>query len=70
MIEDPARWLRAMCEFLGIECPTDYANQCTQIVFRSPHKSRNDIEWTLEHIEMVHTKMKPFSFLNGYSYDQ
>jgi len=69
MIEDPAQCLQTVCEFLGIECPTDYAEQCSQIVFRAPRKTRNDIEWEPEDIEIVCEKMKPFSFLNGYSYD-
>lgn len=70
VIEDPVQCLHIVCEFLGIECPADYVKQCAQIVFQAPHKSRNDIEWAPEDIEMIRTKMKPFSFLNGYSYDQ
>lgn len=70
MIADPVRWLRLMCKFLGVDCPADYENQCAQIVFQSPRKSRNDINWTLEDLEMVRKKMQSFSFLSGYSYDQ
>tara|TARA_B100000315_G_scaffold252780_2_gene290271 strand:+ start:3096 stop:3950 length:855 start_codon:yes stop_codon:yes gene_type:complete len=69
MIDNPVQWLHVVCEFLGIKCSADYAEQCAQIVFRSPHKTRNDIEWSPEDIEIVCRKMKPFSFLNGYSYD-
>ena len=70
IIAEPVRWLRLMCTFLGVDCPADYENQCAQIVFQSPHKSRNDINWTLEDLEMVRKKMQSFSFLSGYSYDQ
>ena len=70
MIDDPVRWLRTICGFLGIGCPEDYAKQCAQIVFASPRKSRNDVEWTQDDIEMIRTKMESYSFLSGYSYDQ
>ena len=69
MIADPVYHLRAMCDFLGVECPLDYVEQCAGIVFESPHKSRNAIEWLPEDIELVRSKMEPFSFLKGYSYD-
>ncbi len=69
MIEDPVWWLHAICKFLGIECSAEYANQCAQIVFSSPNKSRQDIEWSKDNIELVRVNMARHEFLSGYSFD-
>ena len=70
VIADPGQWIRKMCEFLEVECPVDYVNRCAHVVYRTPHKSRNDVHWTLENIEVVRTKMEPFRFLDGYCFEQ
>ena len=69
MIEHPIRWLRILCEFLGINCPDDYAAACAQIVFASPNKSRRDIEWSRDSIELVRVRMTSYDFLSGYSFE-
>lgn len=69
MVENPIRSLRALCEFLGINCPDDYVTACARIVFSSPNKSRHDIEWSQDNIEFVRARMALYDFLSGYSFE-
>lgn len=68
-LEDPAGRLRELCRFLGRDAPEDYVRDCAAIVAASPHKSRSDAPWTPQLIERVRREMKPFPFLDGYSYE-
>jgi len=68
-IAEPTVWLKKLCEFLGVESPEDYVRDCASIVYESPHKSRHEVPWTPELIELVWDRMKRFPFLQGYSYE-
>ncbi|ODS34824.1 MAG: hypothetical protein SCARUB_00084 [Candidatus Scalindua rubra] len=68
-IESPENYLKELCHFLGVDAPSDYLNDCASIVFKSPHKSRNDIKWSQELIDLVKKRMGEFPFLHGYSYE-
>ena len=59
-----------MCNFLGINniCE-DYLNDCASIVFASPKKTRNQINWKPKFIKMVHNQIDKYDFLRGYSFD-
>jgi len=69
VIEDPKSFLRQLCSFLGLEASKDYLQDCAGIVFKSPHKSRHDVEWNPELINFVKDKIEKVSFLSGYSYE-
>jgi len=68
-ISEPRRYLSELCEFLGVEVEEDYLVDCAGTIFKSPHKSRFDIEWDPKSIDIVNNKMKDFDFLSGYSFD-
>ncbi len=67
-IDDPKELLRQMCAFLGVDAPDDYLNDCADIVFKSPHKTRHDAPWNDGLIAGVEERMSQFPFLEGYSY--
>lgn len=69
VVEDPASCLRDLCSFLDIECPDDYLRDCASMIFESPTKSRQKVDWDPESIEVVRNRMKEFDFLQGYSYE-
>ena len=69
VVEDPNRWLHIICEFLGVNCPDDYATACAKIVFSTPNKSRQDIHWDHGNIELVDTKMASYDFFSNYSFE-
>ncbi len=68
-IENPKTYLKKLCHFLGIDAPNDYVSDCTNIVFKPPHKSRYDVQWDQELIDIVNKRIKEFPFLIGYSYE-
>lgn len=70
LVADPRGNLARLCEFLGVECPEAYLDDCASIVFESPRKTRFTVEWSDELIREVASRMEPFEFLRGYSYDE
>jgi hypothetical protein len=69
-IEDPKPHLDRLCSFLGVKADSGYLEDCTNIVFESPKKSRFDISWSRESLAEVSGRMQAFSFLSGYAYDE
>jgi len=68
-IQNPAHSLKRLCDFLGIDTTEGYLNDCANIIFQSPHKTRCNVPWTPELIKEVGARMKEFSFLDGYSFE-
>jgi len=68
-LENPQIYLKAICDFLGVETTQEYLEDCAKIVYKSPNKSRHSIAWNPEQIEQVQTKINQYSFLSGYTYD-
>ena len=69
-IDDPQPHLKQLCSYLGVRAAADYLKDCASIVFKSPKKSRFEIEWDRESVVKVRECMAAFSFLSGYSYDE
>ena len=68
MVAEPRNYLRRACEFLGLESDEDYLDSCAGIMFKSPHQSRQQIEWPQEMIDGVAERIAAYDFLDGYSY--
>lgn len=69
LLEDAAGWLRRLCEFVGVPADRSYLEACATIVYRRPHHSRHEVEWSSEMIERVQAKIEEYPFLKGYSYE-
>jgi hypothetical protein len=69
-IEDPKPHLNRLCSFLGVKANSRYLEDCASIVFKSPKKSRFDIQWSRESFAKVSERMEAFSFLSGYNFDE
>lgn len=69
LIGDPVGSLKGLCHFLGEEPGDDYLTSCSRIVYKSPHKSRNDTSWDQELIAKVENRIGEFAFLKGYSFE-
>ena len=69
LIDDPVGSLRGLCHFLGEEPTNDYLTSCSRIVYKSPHKSRNDTLWSQELIANVESRIAEFALLKGYSFE-
>ena len=68
-IDSPTTCLKGLCYYLGADASDGYLRDCASIVFKSPHKSRYDVQWSHKLIDIVKRRMKSFPFLDGYSYD-
>jgi sulfotransferase family protein len=69
-VDAPKVHLEQLCSFLGVEADQGYLEDCASIVFKSPKKSRFDIQWNRQSILKVRDRMEGFSFLAGYTYDE
>lgn len=68
LIENPREILQQLCVFLDVEPDKDYLDDCASIVFKSPRKTRFNIDWPEESIELVQQQIDKVEFLQGYSY--
>ncbi len=67
-IENPKDHLIKICDFLGVDSPSDYLKDCAEFVRKSPHKSRYGAEWTTELIDIVRRNMEIYPFFSRYYY--
>ncbi len=68
-IDNPKMYLNKICKFIGANPSTEYLNDCSNIIFKKSHKSRYDINWSGELIEIVKNRILKYPFLKGYSYE-
>lgn len=69
LIQDPKKWLADLCRLIEVEPLRDYLQDCADIIFKAPQKSRLKLPWSQENIDKVAAKMKPYPFLSGYSFE-
>jgi hypothetical protein len=62
--------LSKICNFLGIETTQDYLQACAAILYQSPIKDRQRVEWDEWRIGVVKDKIAQYQFLQGYSFGQ
>jgi hypothetical protein len=65
----PEKNLAEICKFLGLEATPEYLNACASILHKSPERSRHLVKWEPEWVEHVKSKMAPYDFLAGYSFE-
>lgn len=70
LIQDPIGSLGKLCTFLEVDVPEDYLRDCAAIVYKSPHLSRLDADWTEELIARVELKIMNYPFLHGYRFHE
>ena len=67
-VRQPKQELRATCEFLGVEAEEPYLDACAKLVFSSPKRTRELIEWTNDEVAAVREVIARHPFLDGYSF--
>jgi hypothetical protein len=70
LINDPQVCLGQLCGFLGVVAPDDYLNDCADVVFNNPSKTRYRANWNKTLIAAVQDNIERFPFLHGYSYEE
>ena len=68
-IQDPSGSLSQLCKFLKLDPIDEYLKACASIVYKSPHKSRNQVDWPRELRQKVELRMTEFPYLKEYRFD-
>lgn len=68
-VDQPELNLVRICQFLGIDATEEYKRACLSILYDSPDKSRQLVNWDQEWKSAVQHKIEQFGFLEGYSYE-
>mgnify|MGYP006427085855 FL=1 len=68
IVEKPKVSIGKMVRFLGVEPNEAYLTAAANKVFKSPHNSRNKIEWPEAMIKQVEERSRNYEFLKDYSY--
>jgi hypothetical protein len=69
LLNSPDHCLADLTRFLGIEASQEYINDCVSVLYKSPKKTRQKIQWSGEMIEAVQRKIDQYPFLQGYSFE-
>lgn len=67
VVRDTEVSLRRMCEFLGVDAPSDYLSDCADIVFDTPSRSRDTVTYTASHLTEIRNRMASFPSLDRYA---
>jgi hypothetical protein len=69
LIADPRSTLAALCSFLDVEVDEAFLAAASSRVYRSPARSRSEIDWRPEDDRRVAELIGRFGFLAGYGRD-
>ncbi len=70
LLDDPTILLDRLCTFVGVPAHQGYLDACAGVLYRSPHQSRREVDWSPEMIQQVQDRLQPFAFLHGYSFEE
>ena len=70
LLEDPQGCLAGLCRFVGVPPDDDYLDACAGVLYKSPHRSRNDVDWPAELRSSVAERSAAYPFLSGYAFDE
>lgn len=68
-IEDPAAMLAELAQRLGLDPSAEYLERCADVVWKSPHQSRYDVQWSPELRREVARRSAELPFLRGYWFE-
>jgi hypothetical protein len=68
-VSRPRTALKGLCDFFNLSHHDAYLAASEQIVYKSPHRSRYDVQWNPTLINDVQARLEQFPFLAGYAYD-
>jgi len=69
LVEDPKRSIERLCKFLGVECYSNYIENCSNLLYKNLHKSRFDVKWNNKLINIVKKEIKKYPFLKNYTFE-
>ena len=69
LVSHPKQTILKLCQFLEIECPSDYVKSCANKVFPELSRSRFTVDWPEEMKKMVQDRIQKYPFFRQYSYN-
>jgi hypothetical protein len=69
LIANPKFELQKLCHFLDLDPYEDYVNDCSSIVFQSPKKTRNQVQWPTKVINKIEKNITNYKYLSGYAWE-
>lgn len=69
-VRDPKGTMQRICNFLEVECPDDYLQQCYDKTFKTLSRSRELVVWSEEILKMVEEGRRKFPFFLRYSFEK
>lgn len=67
-VANPKQSLTEMCQFLGVDAPADYLDDCASIIYKSPSRTRSKLPWSEDLIAYSQTRINSIPYLSRYSY--
>jgi len=68
LIFDPKHHLRNLCDFLCVDAPDDYIDDCASILFSRLRQSKTQVSWPSDLVDFVDREVRKYPFLAGYEY--
>ncbi len=68
-VAQPKENMKRLVEFVGLTADERFLSDCSALVFPSPVKSRQRVNWPKESITAVQSKIDQHAFLCGYNFE-
>lgn len=69
LLAEPCEELKRVCHFVGLDAADDYLEDCAGILFASPRRTREHVDWPPALVERVTGVIARYDFLSGYTFD-
>ena len=69
LVHDPRGTMQRVCDFLDLECPKDYLQQCSDKVYTSVSKTRLLVEWPQYLRQRVFEEMHKYPSFQPYTFE-
>ena len=69
LIRDPKGTMQQICDFLDLECPAEYLQECYNKTFKTLSITRNRVVWTKKARAVIEDGIKNIPFFQRYSYE-
>jgi hypothetical protein len=69
LVAAPTVELRRLCDFLGLEPDDGYLENAASLVFSSPRRTREQVQWGPDEVAAVEALIETYPFLAGYRLD-
>lgn len=67
-IRNPAKEVKKVCKFLGLNCTESYLKMCEQAAYKNISRTRDAVEWSQQMKRFVKTRILPFQSFKKYSF--